>query len=107
MDHWLGIGRIVLDDTVRCRSEPGGDAQLFTRRLVRAVYHLRRMSEEIAQDSPRICGAHAYVSGRPLERIFRDLVGANVMAWKTDQVVQMLGVGALGREITLAGPAGT
>ena len=107
MDHWLGTGRIVLDDTVRCVSEPGGDAQAFTRRMVRAVYHLRRMSEEIAQDSLRICGAHAYVSGRPLERIFRDLVGANVMAWKTDQLVQMLGLGALGREITLAGPAGT
>lgn len=107
MDHWLGTGRIVLDDTVRCLAEPGGSAQEFTRRMVRAVYHLRRMSEEIAQDSLRICGAHAYVSGRPLERIFRDLVGANVMAWKTDQLAQMLGLGALGREITLAGPAGT
>ena len=107
MDHWLETGRIVLNDTVRCSSEPGGDVQAFTRRMVRAVYHLRRMSEEIAQDSLRICGAHAYVAGRPLERIFRDLVGANVMAWKTDQLVQMLGMGALGREITLAGPAGT
>jgi alkylation response protein AidB-like acyl-CoA dehydrogenase len=107
MDHWLGTGRVVLNDTVRCLSEPGGDPQEFVRRMVRTVFHLRRMSEEIAQDSLRICGAHAYVSGRPLERIFRDLVGANVMAWKTDQLVQMLGLGALGREITLAGPAGT
>jgi alkylation response protein AidB-like acyl-CoA dehydrogenase len=107
MDHWLGTGRAVLSDTIRCLSEPGGDAQEFTRRMVRTVYHLRLMSEGIAQDSLRICGAHAYVSGRPLERIFRDLVGANVMAWKTDQLVQMLGLGALGREITLAGPAGT
>jgi len=107
MEHWLETGRVVLYDTVRCLSEPGGDAQAFTRQMVRTVYHLRRMAEEIAQDSLRICGAHAYVSGRPLERIFRDLVGANVMAWKTDQLVQMLGLGALGREITLAGPAGT
>jgi alkylation response protein AidB-like acyl-CoA dehydrogenase len=107
MDYWLETGRIVLRDAVDAVSEPGGDVQTFTRRMVRAVYHLRRMSEEIAQDSLRICGAHAYVSGRPLERIFRDLIGANVMAWKTDQLVHMLGLGALGREITLAGPAGT
>jgi alkylation response protein AidB-like acyl-CoA dehydrogenase len=107
MDYWLETGRVVLQDAVRAVDEPGGDAQKFTRHMVRAVYHLRRMSEEIAQDSLRICGAHAYVHGRPLERIFRDLVGANVMAWKTDQLVHMLGLGALGRDITLAGPAGT
>jgi alkylation response protein AidB-like acyl-CoA dehydrogenase len=107
MDHWLGTGRIVLDDTVRRLDGPFDDVAHFTRHMVRTVYHLRRMSEEVAGDAMKICGAHAYVSGSRLERIFRDMVGGNVMAWKTDQLVQMLGLSALGREITLAGPAGT
>ena len=107
MDHWLGTGRIVLHDTVRRLDGPFDDVAHFTRHMVRTVYHLRRMSEEVADDAMRTCGAHAYVSGSRLERIFRDMVGGNVMAWKTDQLVHMLGLSALGREITLAGPAGT
>ena len=107
MDHWLGTGRIVLDDTVRRLDGPFDGVPQFTRHMVRTVYHLRRMSEEVAGDAMRTCGAHAYVSGSRLERIFRDMIGGNVMAWKTDQLVQMLGLSALGREITLAGPAGT
>jgi alkylation response protein AidB-like acyl-CoA dehydrogenase len=55
----------------------------------------------------RVCGAHAYVRSRPLERIFRDMVGGNVMAWKTDELQHSLGLAALGREITFVGPAGT
>lgn len=107
MDHWLGTGRIVLDDTVRRLDGPFDDVPHFTRHMVRTVYHLRRMSEEVANDAMRTCGAHAYVTGSRLERIYRDMIGGNVMAWKTDQLVQMLGLSALGREITLAGPAGT
>jgi alkylation response protein AidB-like acyl-CoA dehydrogenase len=107
LDHWLGTGRIVLYDMVRRLDEPAESLQAFTRDLVRTVFHLRRMAEEVAQGAMRICGAHAYVTGHPLERIFRDLVGANVMAWKTDQLQHLLGLGALGRPITLVGPAGT
>jgi alkylation response protein AidB-like acyl-CoA dehydrogenase len=107
MDHWLGTGRIVLDDTVRRLDGPFDDVAQFTRHMVRTVYHLRRMSEEVASDAMRTCGAHAYVTGSRLERIYRDMVGGNVMAWKTDQLVHMLGLASLGREITLAGPAGT
>jgi alkylation response protein AidB-like acyl-CoA dehydrogenase len=107
MDHWLHTGRVVLEDTVRRLDGPFDDVAQFTRHMVRTVYHLRRMSEEVAEDAMRTCGAHAYVSGSQLERIYRDMVGSNVMAWKTDQLVHMLGLAALGREITLAGPAGT
>ena len=53
----------------------------------------------------RVCGAHAYVRSRPLERIFRDMVGGNVMAWKTDELRQTLGMGALGLPIRIGGPA--
>ena len=107
MDHWLGTGRIVLCDMIRRLDGPFDSVPQFTRHMVRTVYHVRRMSEEVADDAMRTCGAHAYVSGSRLERVFRDMVGGNVMAWKTDQLVQMLGLSALGREITLAGPAGT
>ena len=107
MDHWLGTGRVVLEDTVRRLDGPFDDVSHFTRHMVRTVYHLRRMSEEVAEDAMRTCGAHAYVTGSRLERIYRDMIGSNVMAWKTDQLVHMLGLSALGREITLAGPAGT
>lgn len=106
-DHWLETGRVVFYDTVRRLVDTFVDPQQFTRLLVRTVYHLRRMSEEVAQATMRVCGAHAYVKGHPLERIYRDMVGGNVMAWKTDQLQLLLGQGALGMPIGIAGPAGT
>lgn len=107
MEYWLETGRTVLYDTVRRLDTPFPDAQSFTRHLVRTVYTLRRMSEEVSQGAMRVCGAHAYVRNRPLERIFRDMVGGNVMAWKTDELQQALGQSALGMPITFVGPAGT
>ncbi len=65
------------------------------------------MSEEVAQSSMRVCGAHAYVKDRALERIFRDMIGGNVMALKTEQMAQSLGKGALGMPISFSGPAGS
>jgi alkylation response protein AidB-like acyl-CoA dehydrogenase len=108
LDHWLGTGRTVLYDTVRrVDHERFEDLASLTRHMVRTVYHLRRMSEEVAQGAMKICGAHAYVAGHPLERVFRDMVGGNVMAWKTPHLAHLLGLAALGRPITLVGPAGT
>jgi alkylation response protein AidB-like acyl-CoA dehydrogenase len=107
MEHWLETGRIVLDDTLRRLETPFPSVQAFTRHIVRTVYHLRRMTEEVALGAMKLCGAHAYVTDRPMERIYRDLTGAIVMAWKTDQLQHMLGLGALGRPITFAGPAGS
>ena len=107
MEHWLETGRTILYDTVRRLETPFESQQAFTRHMVRTVYHLRRMSEELAAGSMRICGAHAYVKNRPLERIFRDLVGGNVMAWKTDELQHSLGLSALGQPITFVGPAGS
>ena len=82
------------------------NAQEFTRDVTRTVYHMRRMSEEVAMGVMKVCGAHGYVKARPLERIVRDLIGGNVMAWKTDQLAMTLGQGALGMPITITGPAG-
>lgn len=107
MEHWLETGRIVLYECIRRLDTPFESPQAFTRHLVRTVYHLRRMSEEVSAGAMRVCGAHAYVKNRPLERIFRDMVGGNVMAWKTDELMHSLGLSALGRDITFVGPAGT
>ncbi|MFN0147738.1 MAG: acyl-CoA dehydrogenase family protein [Dehalococcoidia bacterium] len=105
MDHWLASGRIMLYDMVRRLNEPPASTNAFNLEMVRVIYHLRRMSEEVSAGAMRVCGAHAYVRNRPLERIFRDMVGSNVMAWKTDQLRQTLGQGALGMDITIGGPA--
>ncbi len=107
MEHWLETGRTVFYDTVRRVEDVFPSPQAFTRLIVRTVYHLRRMSEEVAMGAMKVCGAHAYVRSRPLERIFRDLMGGVVMAWKTDELVQTLGRGALGMPITIVGPAGS
>jgi alkylation response protein AidB-like acyl-CoA dehydrogenase len=107
MEHWLETGRIVLYECVRRLETPFENPQAFTRHLVRTVYHLRRMSEEVSQGAMRVCGAHAYVKNRSLERIYRDMVGGNVMAWKTDELMHSLGLSALGQPITFVGPAGT
>jgi len=107
MEHWLETGRIVLYDCVRRLETPFESPQAFTRHLVRTVYHLRRMSEEVSAGAMRVCGAHAYVKNRALERIYRDMVGGNVMAWKTDELMHSLGLSALGQRITFVGPAGT
>jgi alkylation response protein AidB-like acyl-CoA dehydrogenase len=104
MDHWLGTGRDLLH-TVTSRLDAGEEVP--NRDLVRTLFHLRRMTEEVSMRAMKVCGAHGYVTGQRLERIFRDLVGGVVMAWKTDQLQQTLGVGALGREVVFTGPAGS
>jgi alkylation response protein AidB-like acyl-CoA dehydrogenase len=107
MEHWLETGRTIFYDTVARLNTTFPSAQDFTRHLVRTVYHLRRMSEEVALGAMKVCGAHAYVRTRPLERIVRDLLGGVVMAWKTDELVQTLGRGALGMPVSIVGPAGS
>ena len=106
MDHWLGTSRVLLYDMI-AKLPAYTDEAILARDLMRTTYHLRRMSEEVAMGAMKTCGAHAYVTARPLERIFRDLVGGVVMAWKTDQLEQTLGLGALGRPILFTGPAGS
>ena len=107
MDAWLGSGRVMLHHAVREVDREYPDRQSFIRMQVRATHHLRRMAEVVAQTSIKTTGAHAYVKGHPLERLYRDLTGAIVMAWKTDELQHSLGLAALGEEITIVGPAGT
>ena len=107
MDSWLASGRTMLYHAVDQVETSYPDRQSFIRMQVRATYHLRRMAEEVARIAIKTTGAHAYVKGQPLERLYRDLTGGVVMAWKTDELQHSLGLAALGEEITIVGPAGT
>lgn len=107
MDAWLETSRELLYAAADRVDQPFPDRQSFIRYQVRLTYQMRRMAEELAQRSIALCGAHAYVKGAPLERLYRDLTGAIVMAWKTDELRLSLGRAALGEEITIVGPAGT
>ena len=107
MDSWLASGRTMLYHGVDEVDRAYADRQSFVRMQVRTTHHLRRMAEEVAQISIKTTGAHAYVKGHPLERLYRDLTGGIVMAWKTDELQHSLGLAALGEEITIVGPAGT
>ena len=109
MDSWLHSARTVLYDAVGEieHPRPVGQHQDFIRLQVRTTHHLRRMAEEIALTSIKTTGAHAYVKGHILERLYRDLTGGIVMAWKTDELQHNLGLAALGEDIQIAGPAGT
>ena len=107
MEHWLGTGRSLLYDALRQVEEPFPDRQSFVRFQVRTTYHLRRMAEEVAQGAISLAGAHGYVRGSAIDRLYRDLTGGIVMAWKTEELRHSLGLSALGQEITIVGPAGT
>ena len=107
MDGWLASGRTMLYHAVNEVQRAYPDRQSFVRMQVRTTHHLRRMAEEAAQIGMRTTGAHAYVKGQPLERLYRDLTGGIVMAWKTDELQHSLGLAALGEEIAIVGPAGT
>lgn len=106
MDHWLGTGHALMRDALAHLGDYDSD-DLMGRDTVRTIFHLRRMAEEVAMGAMKTCGAHGYVRSRSLERTFRDLIGGVVMAWKTDDLQQKLGIGALGRPIIIGGPAGT
>ena len=107
MEHWLGTARSLLYDALRQVEEPFPDRQSFVRFQVRTTYHLRRMAEEVAQGAISVAGAHGYVRGSEIDRLYRDLTGGIVMAWKTEELRHSLGLSALGQEITIVGPAGT
>ena len=99
--------RSLLYDALRQVEEPFPDRQSWVRFQVRTTYHLRRMAEEVAQGAMSVAGAHGYVRGSEIDRLYRDLTGGIVMAWKTDELRHSLGLSALGQEITIVGPAGT
>ena len=55
-----------------------------------------------AQGAINVAGAHGYVRGSEIDRLYRDLTGGIVMAWKTDELRHSLGLSALGQETTIA-----
>ncbi len=106
MSHWIVTSAILFRDLTD-KLGTFETNQQFTKHMSLVSFHMRRMTEDVAMGCMRVCGAHGFLRNRPLERIFRDLMGCNVMAIRTEQLAQSLGKSALGMEITFSGPVGS
>ena len=96
MDYWVESGRTMLYDAVNRVEASFPSRHAFERHMLRAIYHLRRMSEEVVAGAMQICGSHGYARMHPIERMVRDVTGFCVMLWRTDEVAHALGRGAFG-----------
>ena len=104
MTVWVETGKAVLYGFIDRIETPFESPAEFNRALGVVIFHLRRMCEEVAMLAMKVCGAHAYVRNRPMERIYRDLTGCVVMAWKTGLLAQQIGLATLGRPFLIGGP---
>jgi len=62
---------------------------------LRCNHVVRDMGERVVMAALKVCGAHAYVRDKPLERVVRDSLAGLVMKEKNDQLAQQLGALAL------------
>ncbi|AUX38863.1 acyl-CoA dehydrogenase [Sorangium cellulosum] len=104
--HQVRTSGIVLAEMIASADRPYESQEAFAAALGHTIYELRRMTEEVATDIIKLCGAHAYAASSPLERLHRDLMGCVAMAWRTDLLVQELGKAQLGMPFTVGGPVG-
>jgi alkylation response protein AidB-like acyl-CoA dehydrogenase len=106
MDHAMWVGRETLYAFARkvdSGTHPFTDVDAIRRERVRLTYQVRLTAEQVALDALKVCGAHAYVQSRPLERIFRDALAGIVMKEKNDQLVQLLGQITVGQHAASTG----
>jgi len=94
--HWIESGRLVLYASVGEIADPGLDMVTRAERLLVAMYHMRRMCEEVAAATFRLAGAHGFVAQRPIERTYRDLMGMIATSYKAPDLVENIGRAALG-----------
>lgn len=96
MRHWIESGRMVLHATVDAISDEGMDPVARADRLLLAMYHMRRMCEEVATATFRLAGGHGLSARHPFERLYRDLMGLVATAYKAPDLVQQVGRAGLG-----------
>lgn len=104
--HWIESGRLVLYASVAEIEDPDRDLVSRAERLLIAMYHMRRMCEEVATATFRLAGAHGYVASRPIERVYRDLIGMIATAYKAPDLVENIGRAALGLPFVLNAAGG-
>ncbi len=104
--HWVESGDLVLYGTIEKICDPSmGEVERADRMLI-AMYHMRRMCEEVTRESFRLAGAHGFVTARPYERMFRDMMGYVATAYKAPEMEEHLGRAGLGHVFALNASGG-
>jgi alkylation response protein AidB-like acyl-CoA dehydrogenase len=106
MRHWVLSGELVLYSTIEQISDESMDAVERADRMLLAMYHMRRMCEEVSRESFRLAGAHGIVTARPYERMYRDLMGYIATAYKAPEMEEHLGRAGLGLSFALNASGG-
>jgi alkylation response protein AidB-like acyl-CoA dehydrogenase len=104
--HWVESGRLVLYASVAEIADEQLDPVVRAEKLLTAMYHMRRMCEEVAVSTFRLAGAHGFVAGRPIERAYRDLMGFVATSYKAPDLVENIGRAALGLPFVLNAAGG-
>lgn len=104
--HWVETGDLVLYGTIeRIANESMGDVERADQMLL-AMYHMRRMCEEVTRESFRLAGAHGIVTARPYERMYRDMMGYIATAYKAPEMEEHIGRAGLGQVFALNASGG-
>jgi hypothetical protein len=107
MSYMLEAGRVLLREFCRFLDESPQSSEDIRRRFAHVLYHWKLTLNEFITGAVHVGGAHGYVSGQPIERLIRDLIGCEVMAWRTDDMPRVLAGILFGEPIKLPGLAGT
>jgi alkylation response protein AidB-like acyl-CoA dehydrogenase len=96
LEHWISTGQYVIYQAIEEISDESMDPVVRAEKMQLALYHMRRMCEEVLLNSFRMSGAHGIVEARPLERMYRDLMAYIATAYKAPELVEHIGKAALG-----------
>ena len=98
MSFWVRSASTVLYDTAAKLSDPHFPQGKRAAISLMALYHVRRMTEEVARESFRLAGAHGIVAASPYERMYRDLLAQTAIILKAPQMEEHLGRAELGMD---------
>ncbi|MDE0602264.1 MAG: acyl-CoA/acyl-ACP dehydrogenase [bacterium] len=98
MSFWVRSASTVLYDTAAKLSDPHFPQDKRAWISLMALYHVRRMTEEVARESFRLAGAHGIVAASPYERMYRDLLAQTAIIFKAPEMEEHLGKAELGMD---------
>ncbi len=98
MSFWVRSASTVLYDTAARLSNPQYPQETRAWISLMALYHIRRMTEEVAKESFRLAGAHGIVAASPYERLYRDLMAQSAIIFKAPEMEEHLGKAELGMD---------
>jgi alkylation response protein AidB-like acyl-CoA dehydrogenase len=104
--HWVETGDLVLYGAIDRISDESMEEVERADQMLIAMYHMRRMCEEVTRESFRLAGAHGIVTARPYERLYRDMMGYIATAYKAPEMEEHLGRAGLGQVFALNASGG-